>query len=69
MPKLSYTDGLISFVVEGRSSYSIGDNRYSATAAGKNLAEDDGPFQLQMAFVLIGDLNASRSRSRWAGRN
>ena len=23
MPKLSYTDGLISFVVEGRSSYSV----------------------------------------------
>jgi hypothetical protein len=56
MPKLSYSGGLINFVVEGRSSYSFGDDRYTATAAGKNLAEDDGPFQLQMAYVLIGDL-------------
>jgi hypothetical protein len=56
MPKLGYTGSLIQFVVEGRSSYSIGDDRYTATAAGKNLAENDGPFQLQMAYVLLGDL-------------
>jgi hypothetical protein len=56
MPKLSYTGSLIQLVVEGRSSYSIGDDRYTATAPGKNLAEDDGPFQLQMAYVLLGDL-------------
>jgi hypothetical protein len=56
MPRVGYTDDWVSFLVEGRSSYSIGDDRYTSTAAGKNLAEDDGPFQLQMAYVLIGDL-------------
>jgi hypothetical protein len=56
MPKVSYTSGLIAFVVEARSSYSIGDDRYTATSPGKNLAEDDGPLQLQMAYVLIGNL-------------
>jgi len=56
MPRLGYTGDLIAFVVEARSSYSLGDDRYTATAAGRNLAEDDGPFQLQMAYVLIGNL-------------
>ena len=56
MPRLGYTGDLFAFVVEARSSYSFGDDRYTGTAAGKNLAEDDGPFQLQMAYVLIGNL-------------
>jgi hypothetical protein len=56
MPRVGYTGDLFSFVVEARSSYSIGDDRYTSTAAGKNLAEDDGPFQLQMAYLLIGNL-------------
>jgi hypothetical protein len=56
MPRVGYTGDLVAFVVEARSTYSIGDDRYTATAAGKNLAEDDGPFQLQMAYVLIGNL-------------
>jgi hypothetical protein len=55
MPRLGYTGDLLAFVVEGRSSYSFGDDRYTAPAPGRNLAEDDGPFQLQMAYVLIGN--------------
>jgi len=54
--KLSYTSDFFGVVVEGRSSYSFGDNRYTSTAAGKNLAEDDGPAQLQMAYITLGNL-------------
>lgn len=56
MPKIGYTNGPFQIVVEGRQSYSFGDDRYTATAPGKNLAEDDGPFQLQMAYLFLGDL-------------
>ena len=56
MPRIGYAGTWISAVVEGRSSYSIGDDRYTATAAGKNLAENDGPIQIQMAYLAIGDL-------------
>ncbi len=56
MPRIGFSGDLISFMVEARSSYSFGDDRYTGTAAGKNLAEDDGPFQLQMAYVLFGNL-------------
>src|ERR1022692_3096619 len=55
MPRVGYTGDLFAFVVEGRSSYSVGDARYTAAAAGRNLAENDGPLQLQMAYVLIGN--------------
>jgi hypothetical protein len=55
MPRVSYKGDLISFVVELRSSYSFGDDRYTGTSPGKNLAEDDGPIQAQMAYVLIGN--------------
>jgi|CZKI01.1.fsa_nt_gi hypothetical protein len=55
MPRVGYTGDLFAFVVEGRSSYSVGDDRYTAAAAGRNLAENDGPLQLQMAYVLIGN--------------
>lgn len=55
MPRVGYAGGLFSFVVEGRSSYSLGDDRYTLTAPGHNLAEDDGPFQLEMAYILIGN--------------
>jgi Alginate export len=56
MPRVSYKGNLIAFVVELRSSYALGDDRYTATAAGKNMPEDDGPLQLQMAYLLIGNL-------------
>jgi len=53
---VDYKNSWFTFFVEGRSSYSFGDNRFTATAAGKNLPENDGPIQLQMAYVAIGDL-------------
>ena len=55
MPRVAYKGDLISFVVELRSSYALSDDRYTATAAGKNMPEDDGPLQLQMAYVVIGN--------------
>lgn len=56
MPRVAYASDWFSFLVEARSSYSLGDDRYTATAAGKNLPENDGPLQLQMAYVTIGNL-------------
>jgi hypothetical protein len=53
--RLAYTSDWFKVFVEARSSYSLSDNRYTATAAGKNLAEDDGPMQLQMAYLAIGN--------------
>jgi len=55
MPRVGYTSKWINFLVEGRSSYSFGDERYNATAAGKGLAERDGPIDLHQAYVLIGN--------------
>ncbi len=55
LPRIGYTGDWVSAVVEARSSYSIGDDRYTATAAGKNLAENDGPLQLELAYVAIGN--------------
>ena len=62
MPRVAYTGDLIAFLVEARSSYSIGDDRYTSTAAGKNLAEDDGPFQIQQA-------TCSSATSAWISRS
>jgi len=59
MPRVGYSDGWLSFMVEARSSYALGDDRYTATAAGKNMAESDGPLQFQMAYVAIGDPKTS----------
>ncbi len=56
MPRVGYNGDLVSFMVEARSSYSIGDDRYTATAPGKALSENDGPFQLELAYVTIGNL-------------
>jgi hypothetical protein len=56
MPRVGYLGDWISFLVEARSSYSIGDDRYTATAPGKALAEDDGPLQFQMAYLVMGNL-------------
>jgi hypothetical protein len=56
---VGYTSEWFTVFVEGRSSYSFGDDRYTATAAGKNLAESDGPLQLQMGYIAIGNLKES----------
>lgn len=54
--RIDYKNDWFTFFVEGRSSYAFGDDRYTATAPGKNMAEDDGPLQLQMAYVVFGNL-------------
>ena len=59
MPRVGYTgDGFLA-VVEARSSYSFHDNRYTPTAPGAGLSENDGPLQLQLAYVIIGDPKTS----------
>jgi len=55
MPRIGYTAKSFNFLVEGRSSYSYGDERFNATAAGKGLAERDGPIDLHQAFAFIGN--------------
>ena len=56
MPRVGYTGDWIALMVETRTSYSLGDNRYTATAAGFGLTEDNGPFELQQAYVTLGNL-------------
>jgi hypothetical protein len=56
MARVGYTGDWISAVVEVRQSYSFSDNRYTGTAPGKALTENDGPAQLEKAYVQIGDL-------------
>jgi len=59
MPRVGFKGEALSFMVEARSSYAFGDDRYTATAAGKNMAEDDGPLQLELAYVAIGNPKTS----------
>ncbi len=55
MPRVAYTGKRMAFTVEGRSSYSIGDERFNSTAPGKGLTENDGPMDLHQAFVFVGN--------------
>ena len=55
MPRIAYSGKWLSATLEGRSSYSIGDERYNATAPGKGLTELDGPMDVHQAFILIGN--------------
>ena len=55
MPRIGYTAKWFAFLVEGRSSYSFGDERFNATAAGKGLAERDGPIDLHQAYLFLGN--------------
>lgn len=55
MPRVAYTAKWFAATVEGRSSYSIADERYTATGAGQGLAERDGPIDLHQAFVTLGN--------------
>ncbi|HEY4300978.1 MAG TPA: alginate export family protein [Candidatus Didemnitutus sp.] len=59
MARIGYTGDWISAVVELRSSYSFSDNRYTATAPGKALTENDGPLQLEQGYVQFGNLKKS----------
>jgi hypothetical protein len=55
MPRVAYTGKWIAFTVEGRSSYSLHDERFNPTAAGKALTENDPGMDAHQAFVLIGN--------------
>ena len=54
MPRVGYTNpGVFSFLVEGRSSISLNDERYQPTAPGYNLPENDGPLDLHQVYVTV----------------
>jgi hypothetical protein len=55
MPRVGYTAKMWNFLVEGRSSYSFDDERFAPAAAGKGLAERDGPMDIHQAFLFIGN--------------
>ncbi|WP_414662953.1 alginate export family protein [Horticoccus sp. 23ND18S-11] len=55
MPRVGYTGKRTAFLLEGRLSSSIGDERYNATAPGKGLAENDSGADVHQAFVFIGN--------------
>jgi hypothetical protein len=55
MPRVAYTGKRVAFTVEARSSYSLDDERYNATAAGKGLTERDAGVDLHQAFVYLGN--------------
>jgi hypothetical protein len=55
MPRIAYSSKWVSATLEGRSSYSIGDERYGAAAVGKGLAENDSGMDVHQAFILLGN--------------
>ncbi len=55
MPRVAYTAKWFAATVEGRSSYSLNDERFAPAAAGKGLTERDGPMDLHQAFVFLGN--------------
>lgn len=55
MPRGGYTAKWFNFLVEGRSSYSLGDERYNPTAPGKALTERDGPIDFHQAYIFMGN--------------
>ena len=59
MPKVGYTGQWLSFLVEGRTSYTFNDERYNPTAPGHNLPEDDGVLDLHQAYVQFGNAKDS----------
>jgi hypothetical protein len=55
MPRVGYTGKRTAFLLEGRVSSSIGDERFNATAPGKALTENDSGVDLHQAFVYFGN--------------
>jgi hypothetical protein len=58
MPRIGYESDWFSVVGEGRASYSFGDNRYNPAAPGKGLTDNNGGFQLELAYITLGNLKA-----------
>lgn len=55
MPRVGYTGKSFAFLAEARTSYSLGDERYAATAPGKALAENDAGPDVHQAFLYFGN--------------
>ena len=55
MPRVGYTGKSFAFLAEARTSYSLGDERYLATAPGKALAENDAGPDVHQAFLYFGN--------------
>lgn len=55
MPRIAYTGRRLAFTLEGRSSYSFGDERYAAAAPGRGLTENDADPDLHQAFLAFGN--------------
>ncbi len=55
MPRAGFTGKWFAATLEGRSSYSYGDERYASAAPGQGLTERDGALDLHQAFVMVGN--------------
>lgn len=55
MPRLAYAGKRLAFTLEGRSSYSVGDERYNAAAAGQGLTDRDAGLDIHQAFLFMGN--------------
>lgn len=55
MPRVAYTGKRFAAMLEGRASYSFGDERFVPAAAGRGLSERDGPIDIHQAFVYWGN--------------
>jgi len=55
MPRIGYTGKWFAATLEGRGSYSFGDERFAAAGPGKGLAERDGALDVHQAFLAWGN--------------
>ncbi|MBI5690202.1 MAG: alginate export family protein [Verrucomicrobia bacterium] len=55
MPRVAYAGKRGAFLVEGRASYSFGDERFATAGPGRGLAERDGPLDLHQAYFFWGN--------------
>jgi len=55
MPRVGYTGKRSAFLLEGRGSSSIGDERFNPAAPGNGLTENDAGMDIHQAFVFIGN--------------
>jgi hypothetical protein len=55
LPRVAYTGRRLGFTVESRISSSLGDERFSATAPGKGLTENDPGTDIHQAFLFLGN--------------